>query len=209
VAKQSRARPRPTATSSRDDRRSSGTPRPSRSAVTAVPRSETYGEAVAVYQRGIEALQRRDFAGAAAHFNAVLERYPEERELHERARLYLRVCERGRQPRPAAPRTVDDRVYAATIALNAGREDEALALLSETAEAADGRIDYMMAIVLTRRGDRAGALARLRRAVDLDPDNGLLARRDADFGRLADDPAFREVTQPPAAGRRRPRARQR
>lgn len=209
MAKQSRARARPPATSSRDDHPSSGTARPSGPATTVVPRSQTYRDAVAVYQRGLESLQRHDFAGAARQFGEVLKRYPDEPELHERARLYLRVCKRELQPRAEAPQSIDDRVYAATIALNAGREDEAVALLGNPDDAADGRVHYMLAVVLARRGDRSGALARLRRAVDLDHDNGLLARRDADFDRFADDAAFREITEPPAAGRRRQRSRQR
>ena len=69
----------------------------------APPRKPGFYEAVAIYERGVQALQKHDFAGAASFFRTVLERYPEERELLERARLYLRVCERetSRQPAPA------------------------------------------------------------------------------------------------------------
>lgn len=57
-------------------------------------RKPGFYEAVAIYERGVQALQRHDFQGAAGFFRTVLERYPDERELLERARLYLRVCER-------------------------------------------------------------------------------------------------------------------
>src|SRR5918992_168303 len=58
------------------------------------PRKPTYHEAVAMYERGLQALQRRDFAASADALRTVIERYPDERELLERARLYLKVCER-------------------------------------------------------------------------------------------------------------------
>jgi hypothetical protein len=46
-------------------------------------------------------------------------------------------------------------------------------------------------------------LAELRRATELDPESGGLARRDTDFEALHADEEFLRVTAPPAASRRR------
>src|SRR5438128_928981 len=54
----------------------------------------TYVEAVAIYEKGIEALQRHDYNHALELLQSVLRQYPEEKELHERVRLYLNICER-------------------------------------------------------------------------------------------------------------------
>src|ERR671936_467761 len=51
-------------------------------------------EAVALYEKGVQALQRRDYREAADLLRSVLSQYPEEKELHERVRLYLNICER-------------------------------------------------------------------------------------------------------------------
>src|SRR5262245_29760718 len=72
-------------------------------------RRSTYFEAVALYERGLESLQRHDFQTAADLFEAVLRQYPEEKELHERVRLYLNICRRQAEPRQAEPRTVEER----------------------------------------------------------------------------------------------------
>src|SRR5262245_32353402 len=56
------------------------------------PRRSTYVDAVAVYEQGVEALQKHDFARAEELLESVLVRYPEEKELHERVRLYLNIC---------------------------------------------------------------------------------------------------------------------
>ena len=76
------------------------------------PRKPTYHEAVAMYERGLQALQRRDFAASADALRSVIERYPDERELLERARLYLKVCERELEPKEPAPKTAVHRIFA-------------------------------------------------------------------------------------------------
>jgi hypothetical protein len=157
------------------------------------PRKPTYHEAVAMYERGLQALQRRDFGASADALRTVIERYPDERELLERARLYLKVCERELEPKEPAPKTADEWVYAATVALNAG--DEANALLHlQRALTADPRHDhahYMMSVAKTRRGDVTGALDHLRRAVALNPENRSIARQDPELDSVRDAPAFR------------------
>src|SRR4051812_25536785 len=66
----------------------------SASSTTPPKRRETYFEAVALYERGLEALQRHAYKEAAHLLESVLRQYPEERELHERVRLYLNICQR-------------------------------------------------------------------------------------------------------------------
>lgn len=166
-------------------------------------RKPTYHEAVAMYERGLQALQRRDFAASADALRTVIERYPDERELLERARLYLKVCERELEPKEPAPKTADEWVYAATVALNQG--DEAKALLHlQRALAADARHDhahYMMAVASARRSDVSAALDHLRRAVALNPENRSIARQDPELESLRDAPAFKTALDtPPAEG---------
>src|ERR1700693_1328348 len=45
-------------------------------------RRSTYFEAVAVYERGLEALQRHDYPAAIERLESVLRLYPDEKELH-------------------------------------------------------------------------------------------------------------------------------
>lgn len=156
-----------------------------------------------MYERGLQALQRRDFAASADALRLVIERYPDERELLERARLYLKVCERELEPKEPAPKTANEWVYAATVALNAGDEATALQHL-QRALTADPRHDhahYMMSVASVRRGDTAGALEHLRRAVSLNPENRSIARQDPELETLRDAPSFKAALDtPPAEG---------
>src|SRR5260221_1546885 len=166
-------------------------------------RKPTYHEAVAMYERGLQALQRRDFAASADALRAVIERYPDERELLERARLYLKVCERELEPKEPAPKPADEWVYAATVALNAGDEASALLHLQRalTADARHDHAHYMMAVASARRSEVHAALDHLRRAVALNPENRSIARQDPELDSLRDAAAFKAALEtPPAEG---------
>jgi tetratricopeptide (TPR) repeat protein len=171
------------------------------------PRKPGFYEAVAIYERGVQGLQKHDFAGAASFFRTVLERYPEERELLERARLYLRVCERetSRPPAPA-PKTPQERVYAATVALNSGDHNAALDHLQQALgeDPENDHAHYIMAVALGMRNRGDEAIEHLRQAIALNPDNRGLAKQDPDLDSLRDHQRFRDALEtPPAPNRRR------
>lgn len=171
------------------------------------PKKPAYYEAISLYEKGVRSLQRHDFTGAADSFRQVIQRYPDERELVERSSLYLRVCERETAERPAGPRTTDERVYAATMALNAGDSTKALDHVQRALEQ-DPRSDhahYIMAVVLAARSESSLALGHLRRAVELNPDNRSLARQDADLEALHDLDGFEQLVGTPEEPRRRTR----
>jgi Tfp pilus assembly protein PilF len=173
-------------------------------------RKPGYYEAIAIYETGVRALQRHDFEKAADHFRQVIQRYPEERELHERSVLYLRVCERETARRPASPQTPQERVYAATMALNAGDPSTALDHLRRAlADAPDSdHANYIMAVTLASQGQPTQALGYLKRAIELNPDNRALARQDPDLEDVRDLDGFRDVVDVQAnSERQRPRRR--
>jgi tetratricopeptide (TPR) repeat protein len=140
-------------------------------------------EAVALYEEGVAALQAHEYSRASQILRSVLSRFPEERELHERVRLYLNVCERHMTPRAASPSTPEERVFAATLAVNAGDYDEALEhLRTASSEAPEhDHALYMLASVLALREQIDEAVPLLLRAIELNPDNRSLARHDPDL----------------------------
>jgi tetratricopeptide (TPR) repeat protein len=173
-------------------------------------------EAVAIYERGVGALQRHDYEAARHLLESVLRLYPDEKELHERVRLYLNVCERHVSPPGAAPQTVEERLFAATLAINGGNYDEAISHLRlvRDEDPDNDHALYMLAVAHAQRGELAESIAHLERAVALNPENRGLARRDPDLEPLREDEAFRTAldtmavqTQPRADRRRPPRTK--
>ena len=179
--------------------------------VTTTPEPEarraSYVEAVALYEQGLEALQRHAYKQAAHLLESVLAQYPEERELHERVRLYLTICQRQATQREAAPQTIDERLYAATLSINGGLYDEAIAhlrLVRDDDPDNDHAI-YMLAVAHAQRDEHAEAVAHLERAIALNPENRALARNDPDLEPLRGDDAFRAALEAPVGARPAPR----
>jgi tetratricopeptide (TPR) repeat protein len=158
-------------------------------------RRSTYFEAVAVYEKGVEALQRHDYTAALDLLQSVLRQYPEEKELHERVRLYLNICERHAAPREAAPQTIKERLYASTLAINGGQYDEAISHLRlvRDEDPDNDHALYMLAVAHAQRGEHTEAIAHLERSIALNPENRALARRDPDLEPLREDDAFRSA----------------
>lgn len=172
-----------------------GPPQPRASEPPPPKKRSTFPDAVQAYERGLQALQQHRFDLAAAAFQSVLDRFPEEKELHERARLYLNVCLRQIRPPDSTPQNADERVYAATLAINDGRYDDGVSQLEAVLREVPDHdyANYMLGVAEAQRGNAPGAIARLRRAFELNGENLALARRDPDLERLRQDESFRQT----------------
>ncbi len=169
-------------------------------------RRPTYDEAVALYERGLEALQRHAYAEAANLLESVLRQYPEEKELHERVRLYLNICQRQSARQDPKPQTIEERLFAATLAINGGQYDQAIAHLRlvRDEDPDNDHALYMLAVAHAQRDEPTEAVAHLERAIALNPENRSLARTDPDLDPLRDDEAFRTALETPSSGTPRP-----
>jgi tetratricopeptide (TPR) repeat protein len=172
------------------------------------PVPASYLEAVALYEQVVAALQQHDYSRASSVLRSVLSRYPSEKELHERVRLYVNVCERHMAPRALSPSTPEERVFAATLAFNSGNYDEALEHLRTASEESPDHdhVLYMLATVLALRDEYDEAVPHLLRAIDLNPENRAMARHDPDLEPLRRYESVRaalESVAPPKTDRRK------
>jgi tetratricopeptide (TPR) repeat protein len=155
--------------------------------------------AVSLFQQAMESLQRKQYGAAADGFRAVLDRFPGERALADRSRVYLDLAQRELTRQEANPRTIEERVTAATAALNNDQDAEAERLVRSVL-ADDARHDlalYLMAALEARRGDTEAALTFLGRAIGVSPEVRAQARHDADFETLRPLEAFQLLVEPP------------
>lgn len=164
------------------------------------PARSTYAEAVMTYERAMQALQAKRYRDAAQLLKTVIATYPEEKELLERAQLYLRVCERQLTPLDATPKTPEERVYAATLALNSGDTERAVAQLTAALgqDPSNDHAEYMLGVALAIRGNHEAAIARLERAVALNPDTRSLIAKEPDLEALRHTEAIAALLAAPA-----------
>ena len=181
-------------------------PRPVAGPAPLPPPQKPEAAALGLFERGIRALQRHEFADAARAFGSLLQSHPAERALLERTRVYLDLCERELRRRPAAPQSVEERLTAATLALNSRDDAQAERLAkSVISENADHDLAfYILGAIEARRGRVDRALAHLQDAVRVNPDVRVQVRADEDFHGLRENETFRALVETPtAAGTRR------
>ena len=161
-------------------------------------REEKHLKAVSLYEKALGFLQRRNFSRAGSQFEKLVNEFPEEINLNERSQSYLQVCRR-QQIEVFSPKTVEERVYAATLALNAGDEQGALNQL-EAAEADSAEreeVQYMLAVVHATSGNKEAAVNYLRQAIKLNPDNRFLARHEVSFDTFQEDDVVQQLLASP------------
>jgi tetratricopeptide (TPR) repeat protein len=145
------------------------------------------------FDRGVAALQKKKFEEAERNFVDLIQKYPDEKELVDRARVYRAVCERQR--RVASPALEpEDFYYAAVLEKNRGNVSEAIEHLKRAARKnGGGRVDFLLACCYAQNGDSVTALEHLRKAIEEDQRHRILARHDRDFDPVRDSPEFQDL----------------
>jgi tetratricopeptide (TPR) repeat protein len=149
------------------------------------------------YEKAIEAFHKRQLESAAVHFEAVIERHPEEKELVDRSRMHLAACRSRIQRGETAPTHPEEVFHAAVFEKNRGNVARALELLAAldgfSAGGGEGRMHYLAACCHALRGDADQALSHLRKAIDVEPRTRIHARLEVDLSSLRSSMAFQEL----------------
>jgi Flp pilus assembly protein TadD len=153
----------------------------------------------------MQAFHARRFAEAHQVLASIVTLYPEEKELHERVQMYLNVCARHAAPQETRPQTVEERVNSATLAINNGRPDDAIAILKPVAadDPSNDSAAYLLGVAYTLKHDFPSAMTHLERAVRLNPENRDLVRKEADLESLRQTDQFESLLNTPTAARKR------
>ncbi|HET7747112.1 MAG TPA: tetratricopeptide repeat protein [Vicinamibacteria bacterium] len=155
-------------------------------------------QALDVFEKAMKALGKHDYEKARAHFDQLVESFPEERDMVERARTHRAMCDRAADKKGGGrPKTFDDFLHQGVFLHNRGDYEAALKLLRQAAEMSPRNEDahYCLAATAARSGDADTALKSLKAAVALSPDARAQARLDPDFEALRDDDSFLEILQ--------------
>jgi tetratricopeptide (TPR) repeat protein len=157
-----------------------------------VARTANLDRAIKDYEDAMKLMAREEYSKASQAFQHLLKEYPTEREVCDRARIYMQVCKARMAPAHPRPRGPEDLYYLGVMAANDGRLDEAAELLDKASKELpqDDRPLYALAAVCSLRGDRSGAVGHLGRAIGINPSNRTLALNDDDFDTLAEDEEF-------------------
>ncbi|MGH9400101.1 MAG: tetratricopeptide repeat protein [Thermoanaerobaculia bacterium] len=146
------------------------------------------------YDRGVVALQKKKLDEAQRNFLDLIQKYPGERELVDRARVYLSVVDRQKRDAQSVLTEPEDFYYAAVLEKNRGNVAEAIEHLKRAARKnGHGRVDFLLACCYAQNGETDTALAYLKKAIEEDQSNRILARHDRDFDPVRQMPGFLEL----------------
>jgi tetratricopeptide (TPR) repeat protein len=121
-----------------------------------------------------------------------------ERDVAQRAQLHIAMCDRRLQQETVSLRSAEDYYNYGVALINTRNISEARAHLEKALQMAPGsdHIHYALALAQALGGDLSSAHENLRRAIELEPRNRIIARQDADFAPLANQPPFAALLYP-------------
>lgn len=155
-----------------------------------------YQQALETFERAVKALGRKDFDRTRDLLDGLIEDYPDQQELVERARAYKAVCDRAR--RPARPKTFEELLNYGVVLHNRGDFQHAVKYLQQALDIHprnEGAL-YCLAAAQARAGDTPAALKALKSAIHANPASRAQARKDADFEPLREAAAFQALVAP-------------
>ena len=152
--------------------------------------------AVKNFELAARAFQKQNYEKAKEIFEKLAG--SEVRDVAERARVHLRLCQQKLSRPTRSPKTAEEYYVLGVGALNARRLDEAIDYLHKAHRVEPERehIRYALAAAYALQGDTIAALDHLKAAITLRPANRIQARNDEDFHRLAADLRFKNLLSP-------------
>jgi tetratricopeptide (TPR) repeat protein len=150
------------------------------------------------YEAAVKLLYSHEYERAKVAFEKVIVAFVDDKEVVERSRIHLRLCEQKIARKPAAPRTLDEHYDLAIALMNEGKYEESIEHLNKALKS-NPKCDYViyaLAITHCRTGNFDGALASLQTAIGLRPENRFMAQRDSDFEVLKQDSRFVSLVFP-------------
>ncbi len=183
--------------------RQSGTERTTvtnRDAAVAVAQPINTQNQLSNFEAAMKLFHARNFK-EARHLFANAAEGPE-RDVAQRARLHIAMCDRRLEKATVSPGTAEECYNYGVAMINARNLAEARVHLQRGLEIAPhaDHIHYALALAQALAGDSAAAYDSLKRAIELEPRNRLIARQDADFAPIANQPPLDALLYPDKKG---------
>ena len=159
-----------------------------------------FSDAVKLYESGFKLMHAEKFDKAGDTFAALVEDFPEETGLLDRAHVLIHVCQkRIRESKKSMKlKSADDYYEVGVAEMNRRELDDALEHLQQALRMSPraDHVFYALAAVSALRNERDEALEYLEKSIKYRDENRFLAINDVDFESLSDDPEFIQLITP-------------
>ncbi|MFQ5722523.1 MAG: tetratricopeptide repeat protein [Candidatus Aminicenantales bacterium] len=156
-----------------------------------------YQKALTAYSQAMRLFHKRQYSGAAAKLKVLLEKFSKEKEIADRAQIYLAICQERGKKETIQLKTFDDYYQYSVYKINQGDYKEALKYLSKAyqMQPKEGKILYLMADAYCLMGNKDECLEYLKKAIQTDKYFRILAQNESDFASLREDKKFKLITR--------------
>ena len=160
-------------------------------------RKDAYEKALAAYGEAMKEFHKGKFDRAQELLKAFTEKFDTEKELVDRAKVYLQAIKEKGKKETVSLKTADDYFYHGIFKINEGAHEEAIKLFEKALEmkGEEGKLYYMMADAYMLQGKTDDALEYLKKAFLKDKVFKILAQNETDFSAFWDDKKFKLIAR--------------
>jgi len=160
-------------------------------------KKDNYQKALSAYTQAMRHFHKGQYEEAAEKLKALLEKYPEEKEIADRVQIYLAICQERQKKEISQLKTFDDYYQYSVYKINQGDYQEALKHLEKAHQMKpdEGKILYLMADAYCLMGKKDECLEYLKKAIQVDRFFSVLAQNESDFEGLREDKKFKLITR--------------
>lgn len=160
-------------------------------------KKDDYQRAISAYNQAMKAFHKGDFERADELLKVFLEMHVSEKELADRAQIYLNICQKEQKKERIQLKTFNDYYQYSVYKINQRDYEEALKMLEKAREMKpkEGKILYLMADNYCLMGQTDKCLEHLKKAIQIDSFFRILAQNEGDFEPLWKDKKFKLITR--------------
>jgi tetratricopeptide (TPR) repeat protein len=160
-------------------------------------KKDAFEKALAAYSEAMKEFHKGRLDKAQELLKIFLEKFDTEKELVDRAKIYLQMTQEKEKKETVSLKTLDDYLSYSIYKINSGAHEEALKLLEKALEMKeeDGRTYYLMADAYMLMGKADEAMECLKKAFQKDKSFRIMAQNEIDFEPLWDDKKFKLIAR--------------
>ena len=160
-------------------------------------KKDDYEKALSSFDQAMKAFHKGDFTRAKELLKTFSDNFSSEKELMDRARVYLTICTSRQKKEKIQLTTFEDYYQYSIMKINQEDYEEALKSLGKAGEMKpkEGKIPYLMANAYCQMGETEKCLEYLRKAMQIDKFFSTLAQNESDFEPLWEDKKFKLITR--------------
>lgn len=158
-------------------------------------KKDAYTMALNAYSQAIKSFRKNDCQKTIEVLTAFQEKYVSEKELVERASMYIEICKNRLAQKDPVLKSYDDYFRHSVYKINQREFQDAENALQKAIELnpKEGKLYYMMATLNHLMDEDEKCLEFLRKAIEIDDFFRILAGNEADFDDIRENEDFKSI----------------